>query len=150
MKNIYFSHTSLAPKIWKFRQNPKRINKKSTLIIVFTVLTYSLNRPAILWDLDLSSRITHDHNRLTLRICTTQINVHLGRLKNPHSMLPQFAFGVIRVLCSVPFCTWIKSLNQQIMGFTYSGYIATQTNNYVCMINNFETIMCVHNYYIPN
>ena len=38
MKNIYFSHTSLAPKIWKFRQNPKRINKKSTLIIVFTVV----------------------------------------------------------------------------------------------------------------
>ena len=40
MKNIYFSHTSVALKIWKFRQNPKWINKKSTLIIVFTVFFF--------------------------------------------------------------------------------------------------------------
>ena len=40
-ENIYFSQVSWAPKIWIFQQNPKWINKKSTLIIVFTVYAIS-------------------------------------------------------------------------------------------------------------
>ena len=40
LENIHFSQISQASKNQKFRQNPKRINKKSTLIIVFTVFTF--------------------------------------------------------------------------------------------------------------
>ena len=36
-ENTYFSQISKAPNIWKFQQIPKRIDKKATLIIVFTV-----------------------------------------------------------------------------------------------------------------
>ena len=55
LRNIHFSQISQVSKIQKFWQNPKRINKKSTLIIVFAVCLCS---PTSIWDMS-SKKMCH-------------------------------------------------------------------------------------------